>query len=94
MKPWDAEALDWDEGNESELADHGISQAEVEQLFDSGPRWVPNKKHRAGDWKMVGYTGSGRAITVVASWDDARAILRPVTGWDCTRGEKTKYLRR
>ena len=93
MKPWHAEAIEWDEGNESELAAHGIRPAEVDELFEGGPKWGPTREYRAGDWKMVGYTASGRAITVVVSFDEARATLRPVTGWDSTQGEKTKYLR-
>jgi hypothetical protein len=93
MKPWLAEEIEWDDGNERELAAHRISPAEVHELFEAGPQWVPNRKYRAGDWKMVGYTASGRAITVIVSWDESWARLRPVTGWDCTRGEKTRYLR-
>jgi uncharacterized DUF497 family protein len=92
MKPWHAEVIEWNEGNESELADHRISPSEVEELFQSDPEWVPNKKHRSGDWKMVGYTAGGRAITVVVSFNEARASLRPITGWECTPGDKTRYL--
>ena len=44
MRPWDAEGFEWDEANESELADprHLIQPWEVEQVFWSGPVWVPN----------------------------------------------------
>jgi hypothetical protein len=44
MKPWHAEAIEWNEGNESELADHRISPSEVHELFQSEPQWVPNEK--------------------------------------------------
>jgi uncharacterized DUF497 family protein len=92
MKPWQAEGMEWDEWNERELAAHGIRAAEADELFESGPQWAPNKRYRAGDWKMVGYTAAGRAITVVVSLNEATARLRPITGWDCTPGEKTRYL--
>jgi hypothetical protein len=92
MKPWDAEVIEWDEGNLSELAAHDISPSEVDELFLSRPQWAPNKKHRSGDHKMVGYTDAGRAITVVCSFDEIRASLRPITGWECDQEEQTKYL--
>jgi hypothetical protein len=92
MKPWQAEGMEWDEANERELARHGIRPFEAEELFEEGPAWGRNKKHHAGDWKMVGYTAAGRAITVVVDLNEITAWLRPVTGWDCTPGEKTKYL--
>jgi len=93
MKPWDAEVIEWDEWNERELAAHGISPSEVDELFELRPKWAPNKKHRAGDHKMMGYTEAGRAITVVVSLNEVRRSLRPITGWDCTPGEKTKHLK-
>jgi uncharacterized DUF497 family protein len=93
MMPWNAEAFEWDDGNEGELAAHGVTPIEVEDLFVKGPVWIPNKRHRPGDWKMVGYTPGGRALTVVVVWNDARLSLRPVTGWDCTASETTRYLR-
>ena len=92
MKPWDAEVIEWDEWNERELAAHDISPSEVDELFQSRPQWAPNKKHRAGDYKMIGYTDAGRAITVIVSFNEVRASLRPITGWDCTPGDKTRYL--
>ena len=56
--------------------------------------WVPNKKHRAGDWKLVGFTRSGRALTVIVRSYEDRRVLRPITGWDCTVGDVSKYLGR
>lgn len=52
--PREAESWEWDEDNESELAAHAISVDEVEQVWAEGPEWVRNKKHRAGDYKMLG----------------------------------------
>ena len=33
MMPWHAEAFEWDDGNESELAAHGVTPVEVEDMF-------------------------------------------------------------
>ncbi len=93
MDPRSAEALEWDEGNESELAAHRISSLDVEDVFWSKPIWFPNRDNRSGEWKMLGRNRGGRALTIVCAWDDVRRVLRPITGWDATDGEKGKYLR-
>lgn len=88
-----AEFIDFDEGNESELAAHHISAAEVTQLLLNGPAWAPNMKGRAGLWLAVGYTNGGRALTLPVVYDDSRGAVRPITGWESTAGERTRYLR-
>lgn len=87
-----AEVVELDEGNESELAAHGISAAEALQLLLNEPIWAPNKKGRAGMWLAVGYTNGGRALTVPVAYDEVRRVIRPITGWDATAGERTRYL--
>jgi uncharacterized DUF497 family protein len=94
MHPRDAEGFEWDAENEDHLAPHAISSWEVEEVFWHGPVWVPNQKGRSGDWKMIGRTTGGRAITVVVRTRPDQALLRAITGWDCTPGEQTRYLRR
>lgn len=91
MHPAEAELWSWDEGNESELAAHGISPWEVEEVFGEGPKWAPNKRNRAGDWKMVGRTSGGRRLTVIVRFYEESALLRPITGWDSTSGERSRY---
>lgn len=90
--PSHATSIEFDEGNESELAAHDITPMEVVQMLNNDPEWARNKRHRAGVWKAIGRTDGGRAITVPVTYDDVRSTVRPVTGWDCTPGERTKYL--
>lgn len=92
MGPWSAEAIEWDEGNESELNAHAISAQDVEDVYGDGPLWVPNKKFRPGQWKMIGCNRGGRFLTIVIQWDEVRLSIRPITGWDTSPGERTKYL--
>lgn len=40
--PTQAEALEWDRGNEAELAAHQITPAEVHQVWANEPLFVPN----------------------------------------------------
>ena len=91
--PGDAEGFEWDEGNEEHLADHGITPWEVEEVFWNRPVWVPNKKEQSGDWKMVGRTDGGRRLSIITQIKPAQRVLRAFTGWDCTPGERTRYLR-
>lgn len=90
--PRSAEAIEWDDGNESELAGHAIFPEEVEQLWRNRPTVLPNRTGRSGDFKLVGRTDGGRALTVIVSYDSTRRCLRPITGWGCTAGEMTRYL--
>lgn len=100
--PDDAESFEWDDdllerGNTAHLAEArpdrpSISWWEAEEVFENGGRFAPNKQGKAGDWLLVGMTHGGRALTLVASYDRTRRVIRIITGWDCTAGERTKYL--
>jgi hypothetical protein len=91
--PQDGELIEFDEGNEAELARHGISATEAFQSLQNEPVWVPNKKNRAGTWLALGQTSAGRALTIPVVYDEIRRTVRPITGWDSTTGETVRYLR-
>jgi uncharacterized DUF497 family protein len=93
VHPEDAEAWEWDEGNESHLAESGITPVDVEDIFWNGPKWARNRSHRSGDWKMMGLTRGNRRLTIVLRFDVDRRQLRPITGWEPTKGERRKYFR-
>lgn len=92
MHPSQAEEFEWDEGNERELAAHRIRPEEVEEVYCDHPIFMRNKQGRSGDWKMVGYTDAGRALTIIVLVKDAGRILRAITGWDAPRGDRSRYL--
>ena len=94
MHPADAVDLEWDDWNEAELAAHGVESWEVVEVFYNQPVWVPNRRHRAGDWKMVGWTDAGRALTIIVRTRPETASLYLITGWDATAGDRTRYLRK
>lgn len=91
--PRDATSVDFDEGNESELAAHHITASEAVEVFMNEPTWAKNKKGRAGVYLAVGFTDGGRALTIPVSYDEGQSMVRPITGWDSTPGEKAKYLK-
>jgi uncharacterized DUF497 family protein len=93
MHPSFAEHIEWDEGNEPKLASHRISTEEVEDLLYQSPRWLQNPgEGRSGHFKVVGITSAGRALTIIFEWKEITRSLRPITGWDTSKGEGTKYL--
>jgi len=49
-------------------------------------------RQHAGDWKMMGTTRGGRRLTIVIRFYEDRAVLRPITGWDTTVGERARYF--
>ena len=93
MHPSQASGIEWDDGNERELARHGISLLDVLQVFANGPVWGRNKNNRAGQYKMVGQTNGGRLLTIIILMAAGSEQARPITGWDSTLGETTRYRR-
>ena len=63
-------------------------------MAENEPSWAPNKRNRAGKWLMIGRTFGGRVLTIVIALDGEGRSARAITGWDSTRGEQTRYLRR
>ena len=94
LHPRDAEIVEWDEGNLGELDAHKITAAEVEQVWRNRPTFARNKKDAAGDWKMMGRSDGGRRLTIVVVCDEVRRTMRPITGWNSTAGELTRYFPR
>lgn len=94
MHPRDAEGFEWDEEeNEAELWTHGIRWWGVEDVFWNGPTWTRDKRDASGDYKMIGETDGGRRLTIVVEVKTVRRILRPITGWNSTKGELSRYGR-
>jgi uncharacterized DUF497 family protein len=90
--PGHADWLEIDEENEEHVTAHGISPAELMQVFDGDPLWARNKKGRAGLWLMIGRTRGGRAIVAAVVYDQHRQSVRPITARDCERHEVARWL--
>ncbi len=94
MHPESADNFEWDEHNESKLIGHGVQPWEVEEVFDNEPVWALNKNHASGDWLMVGRTNGGRALKIVITVIADQRAIRPITGWDCSTGDLTRYFKK
>jgi uncharacterized DUF497 family protein len=89
VHPEEADDLEFDEGNEAHLAEHGVSPLDVFQVWVNDPTYARNKKGLAGTYLMVGETDGGRKLTIAVLPLGSR--LRPITGWPSTSGELTKW---
>jgi len=93
MHPRDAELFDFGHPeDEAELAAHGITLAEVEQVYLGIHIWGRDKNLAPADWLMVGWTLGGRPLTIVIVTDEVFRTIRGITGWDATQGEVARFL--
>jgi hypothetical protein len=91
MRPWDAEGLEWDDINRDKLWSRQIGESEVEEVFWNRPVWGRNKAGRTGDFLMVGITDGGRRLTIPVQMNPINKQLRPVTGWESSTAELSRY---
>ncbi len=75
--------FDWDEGNRRKCQKHGLTIADIEQLFAGGARVAPDPKHSTDEDRLiaVGRTGIGRPIFVAFTLraNKGRYLIRPVS---------------
>lgn len=75
--------FDWDEGNWTKCQKHGVSIAEIEALFVTGPRVAPDPQHSQEEDRLLamGRTSAGRAVFVgfTLRTRAGRRLIRPVT---------------
>lgn len=77
----------WDDGNRPHLAAHGVSEEEVEALLDLD-EWVVMRNRRYPEQiRMIGYTPSGRWLTIPMVPTPRVGLWRPVTAWDSAQDE-------
>jgi uncharacterized DUF497 family protein len=90
-----ADGFQWDAGNRAKCQKHGVSIAEIEQLF-SGPIAVfPDLAHWDSEerFKAIGRTDAGRAVFIVFSVRQSgvgRAV-RPISARYMHRKEVANY---
>src|SRR5712692_8899853 len=83
--------LEFDEANEFELARRHVTVREVVQVFSNRPLWRANRRGRADNFQMIARTDGGRLLTIIVLWRGGERVLRPITGWDASTGERTVY---
>ncbi|HEY0282519.1 MAG TPA: BrnT family toxin [Rhizomicrobium sp.] len=75
--------FDWDEGNLTKCAKHGVTVEEIEAFFLAGPAVAPDPAHSALEDRLiaVGRTAQGRALFVAFTLRQKqdRRLIRPVS---------------
>jgi uncharacterized DUF497 family protein len=89
--PLDIAELEVDDANEAEFARHGVTAREIFQLLEGPFRVFRNKKKRAAQRMLIGPTRGGRLLTVPISRTAVPGRWRPVSAWDASPAERTKY---
>jgi uncharacterized DUF497 family protein len=73
--------FDWDTGNWPKCGKHGLSQAEIEEVFARTPAVLADPFPEEARMRAIGTTAAGRHVFVVFQLRevDGRTKLRPIS---------------
>jgi hypothetical protein len=78
-----AAGFDWDEGNRTKCARHGVPPAEIEALLRGNPRVAPDVRHSDVEDRLIalGRNAMGRPMFVAFTirTKEGRQFIRPIT---------------
>ena len=86
-------SLIWDKGNRGHAAKHGVTDAEIEQLFSRPYVEVlrePEEWDTETQLRAYGTTAQGRYLT--AAFTERESRIRPITAWPMTKEEFEIYV--
>lgn len=73
--------LEIDDGNETHVTRHGITLAEIVQVFVNDPDVRRNRRNRAGTHVAHGKTHGGRRV-IISFIDKGDGRIRPIAAWE------------
>lgn len=77
------DGFDWDAGNLTKCAKHGLTVAEIESLFLGAVRVAPDVRHSTAEQRFiaVGRIASGRPVFVAFTLRhiDRQTLIRPIS---------------
>ena len=86
--------FEWDEGNSRKNEQHGVSMAEVEQVFFNAPLLVlPDPRHGETELRFhaLAKTNEGRRLHITFTLRDAGQFIRVISARDMHRKERVIY---
>ena len=87
--------FDWDAGNRAKCQKHGVSVAEIEELFSRPLLIIPDTLHSQGEERLwaIGKTASGRSVFLVFTIRvrARKRLIRPVSARYMHRKEVAHY---
>lgn len=86
--------FDWDEGNSRKNDKHGVTNAEVEQVFLNEPLIVASDvKHSNQERRFhaLGRTDADRRLHITFTERGGGILIRPISARDMSRKERAIY---
>lgn len=87
--------FDWDTGNREKCRKHGVSLAEIEEIFSRQPVISPDIKHSVYEQRFlaIGKTRIGRAVFLVFTIREVgdKILIRPISARYMHHKEVTAY---
>lgn len=85
--------FDWDDGNWPKCAKHGLTKAEIEEVFENGPGIYSDPSTDEDRWRAIGTTTEGRHVFVVFTLRRLRTetYIRPVSARFMHQREIRRY---
>lgn len=86
--------FNWDEGNARKNEKHGVTQAEVEQIFFRKPLILaPDGRHSQAEprYHALGRTNDERWLHVTFTMRDNDTLIRPISARTMHRKERPLY---
>lgn len=86
--------FDWDEGNSRKNDKHGVTNAEVEQVFLNAPLIVASDvKHSNQERRFhaLGRTDADRRLHITFTERGGGTLIRPISARDMSRKERAIY---
>ncbi|MBI4318434.1 MAG: hypothetical protein HY675_08080 [Chloroflexi bacterium] len=77
----------YDEANEDEFANHGLSAAIVDRVLESAFVLVRNRRGRRGLYLLIGQDYGGAFLSVPIEKTSTPGLWRPITAWPSKQSE-------
>lgn len=90
----DVQELAYDDENERKFAAHRVDVTEVQEVFESQPRFFRNRRDRRASHVMMGPTVTGRLLVVPIEEWGSPGVWRPVTAFDASVHQSSTYRSR
>ena len=90
----DITGFDWDSGNERKNEKHGVSMAQVEQVFFNAPLLLlRDAKHSQQEprYHALGRSDEGRLLHLTFTLRGAACLIRVISARDMHRKERAFY---
>lgn len=89
--------IEWDDGSWPKWGEHGVSQAEIAEVFAGDPMVSPDHAHSSAEERFhaIGETGQGRFVFIAFTrrLRDGAPVYRPISARYMHRKEIEFYVK-